>query len=274
MHWSSRSVFLKKNYQKFFIDPEACKLLFVWRESLLLTSVQGGDVQWGGPDHRIPIVFYMISWLSLLSQTIRTPLPPYSWTPLGNLYTIVQHLEYHSRNPAPKKHPGRNSRWELKSDDIFPSWFYLNPARVWNLGLLTTENRPGAWNLTPLEGLGTCFVLHDFCKFGQLIMSQRLMWLKWITVNSRSPECSNHVLLQWISPPNNHHQKRLITWFVPSFWSPDKNVMSKQHTIPPLKKNTYGKNASQELFLYPTLMVFLAVSLRIMGSQNWWFGDL
>ena len=34
-----------------------------------------------------------------------------------------------------------------------PSFIYLNPPRVWNLGPLTTKNRPGGWNLTPLKGL-------------------------------------------------------------------------------------------------------------------------
>ena len=33
-------------------------------------------------------------------------------------------------------------------------FLYLNPRRVWNLGAFTTKNRPGGWNLTPLEGLG------------------------------------------------------------------------------------------------------------------------
>ena len=28
---------------------------------------------------------------------------------------------------------------------------YLNPPRVWNFSPLTTKNRPGGWNLTPLE---------------------------------------------------------------------------------------------------------------------------
>ena len=31
---------------------------------------------------------------------------------------------------------------------------YLNPRRVWNLSPLTTKNRPGGWNLTPLEDIG------------------------------------------------------------------------------------------------------------------------
>ena len=43
-----------------------------------------------------------------------------------------------------------------QSECLFLKCSCQNPPRVCNLGPLTTKNRPGGWNLTPLEGLGIC----------------------------------------------------------------------------------------------------------------------
>ena len=65
----------------------------------------------------------------------------------------------------------------LNPKHVLAIWIYLNPPRVWNLGPLTTKNRPGGWNLTPLEGLGIyIYTVYMFNVHDISTISLYLLW--------------------------------------------------------------------------------------------------
>ena len=71
--------------------------------------------------------------------------------------SIIVHNEY-NQNPWVNKYIYNGtdeSNYQEISEII--SYTRLDPPRVWYFSPLTTKNRPRGWNLTPLQGLGTCF---------------------------------------------------------------------------------------------------------------------